>query len=103
MEPHPDFLERGFMGDEAEVAPRIRGLRVLAKIIACDLLHNKRDDRDNNNTTTDDLRNRLTHDEVSEGQRPLRIHNKTRSRNCLKEAGKESTKCLKKQQHGVSM
>jgi hypothetical protein len=62
MEQPPDFQEPGFIGDEAEVTPRIRILRVLARMIACDLLSSKHDDKDDNNTMTDDLRNRVTHD-----------------------------------------
>jgi hypothetical protein len=67
MEQYTDSQEPWVMGDEDKVTPRIRGLRVLARIIARDLLHSKRDDRDNNNTTTDDLRERLTHDEGLSG------------------------------------
>ena len=63
MEQLSDSQEPGFVGNEAEAAPRIRGLRVLARMIARDLMNNRRDARNNNNTTTDDLRNRLTHDE----------------------------------------
>jgi hypothetical protein len=67
MEQYFDFHELGFIGNEAEVTPRIRVLRVLARIIAHDFLHRKRDDRDNNNTTIDDLGNRLTYDEGLSG------------------------------------
>jgi hypothetical protein len=95
MEQYPDFQELGFIGDEAEVTPRIRVLRVLARIIARELINSRHVGKDDNNTTADDLRDRLTHDEVSEGQRPLRIHNKTRSRNYLSVAGKESKRCPK--------
>ncbi len=86
MDQPAEFQELGFIGDEAEVTPRIRALRVLARVIARELINSRHVGKDDNSTTTDHLRDRLTHDEVSEGQRPLRIHNKTRSRNCLDEA-----------------
>jgi hypothetical protein len=62
MEQLPDFQEPGLIGDETEVTPRIRILRVLARMIARALLSSKYDDKDDNNTMTDDLRNRVTHD-----------------------------------------
>ncbi len=67
MEQYPDFQELGFLGNEDELAPRIRVLRVLARIIARDLLNSRRDGKSNNNTTTDNLRDRLTHDEGLSG------------------------------------
>jgi len=63
MEQHPDSTELGIVSNEAEAAPQIRGLRVLARIIAYDLINSRRDRKSNNNTTTNETRNRLTHDE----------------------------------------
>jgi hypothetical protein len=62
MEQHPDLQEPGFIGDEAEVTPRIRVLRALARMIARDLLNRRHDDKEHNNTMTGDLRNRVKHD-----------------------------------------
>ena len=63
MEQLTDSLELGVVSNKDEAALRIRGLRILARIIAGDLMNNRRGGKNNNNTTTDDLRNQLTHDE----------------------------------------
>jgi hypothetical protein len=63
MDEIPYFQELSFIGNEAEVAPRIRVLRVLARIIARDFLNNTSDGKNNDSTTKNDRRNGLTHDE----------------------------------------
>ena len=63
MDELPDFQELSFIDNEAEVAPRIRVLRVLARIIARDLLNSTSDNENNSNTMKGNMRDRLTHDE----------------------------------------
>ena len=62
MDQLPDFQELSLMGIEAEEAPRIRGLRALARIIAHDILNNALNDKSNNSTMKSNLRDRLTND-----------------------------------------
>jgi hypothetical protein len=53
------FQELSFIDNEAEVAPRIRVLRVLARIIAHDLVNNTCSGKNNDNTTKNDQRKRV--------------------------------------------
>ena len=43
MEEHPELAELGSISKEAEAATGIRGLRILARIIARDLTNSQRD------------------------------------------------------------
>jgi hypothetical protein len=62
MEEHPELPEPVVVDNQSEVAPRIRGLRILARIIARHLINSQRDTNKNNSTAGNEQRSRLTHD-----------------------------------------
>lgn len=67
MEQLPDSLGSDLVGNETEAAQRIRSLRVLARIIARDLINSRHDDKNDDSTTTSDRRSGLNHDEGLSG------------------------------------
>lgn len=58
----PESPETGSISNEAEVATGIRGLRILARIIARDLTNSQRNVSEDNGTIENEPRNRLTND-----------------------------------------
>lgn len=48
-----EFQEPGFLGNEDEVTPLDRGLRILGRIIARRLIKSRHDSKNDDNTTSD--------------------------------------------------